>query len=68
VSGKAARVRKRALVAQDIDEDAVAALGMEAVDRLREDARIIDSWARNAVGRRGDIRNHDLGHYASLSV
>src|SRR3546814_7759223 len=40
--GEASRVGEGALVAQDIDEDAVASLGMQSIDRLREDARIID--------------------------
>jgi hypothetical protein len=39
--GKAARVGIRALVAQDVDEDAIAPLGMQAIDRLIEDLIVV---------------------------
>ena len=42
IPGKAARVGKGALVAQNIDEDPVTALVMEAVDRLLEDRVVVD--------------------------
>jgi hypothetical protein len=41
VVGEAARVRECSLVAQNIDEDAVAAFRMQAVDRLVEDLIVI---------------------------
>ena len=41
MAGEAARVGKCALVAQDVDEHAIAALGMEPIDRLGEDALIV---------------------------
>ncbi len=41
MAGEAARVRESALVAQDIDEDAVASLVMEAIDRCPENTVVI---------------------------
>ena len=38
---EAARIGERALVAHDVDEDAIAALGMEPIDRLVEDVSVI---------------------------
>jgi hypothetical protein len=41
VAGEAARVGVRALVAQDVDEDAVAAFGVKPLDRLVEDVFVV---------------------------
>ena len=41
--GETARVGERTLVAQDIDEHAVAALDMQAINRLGKDPGVIDS-------------------------
>ena len=38
---EAARIGEGALVAQDVDEDAIAALAMEPVDRLRKDVLVV---------------------------
>src|SRR3546814_6026263 len=51
--GEASRVGEGALVAQDIDEDAVASLGMQSIDRLREDARIIDGGRDRLLAHTG---------------
>ncbi len=53
--GKAARVGKGALVAQDVDEHAVAPLDMQAIDRLREDSGVIDSARRCVHVHRRDL-------------
>jgi hypothetical protein len=45
MSGKAACIGEHALVAQDIDEYPIAALGMQPVDRLCEYALIIQNTA-----------------------
>ncbi len=41
MAGEAARIRERALIAQNIDEDAVASFFMEALDRLVEDLVVV---------------------------
>ena len=41
MAGEAARVGEGALVAQDVDEHAVAPFGVQPVDRLREDTLIV---------------------------
>jgi hypothetical protein len=41
MSSKAARIRERALIPQNIDEDAIAALFVKAVNRLTEYAVIV---------------------------
>ena len=50
---EAACVGELALVAQDVDKDAVAAFRVQPVDRLGEDARIIDAHVRGGVQGRG---------------
>ena len=44
--GKTPSIGEHALVAQDVDEDAVTSLGVQAVDRLGEDAGIIHARVR----------------------
>src|SRR4051812_26805111 len=41
MAGEAARVREGALVAEDIDEHAVAPFGMQPLDRLGKDTLIV---------------------------
>jgi hypothetical protein len=56
--GEAARVGERALVAQDVDEHPVPALGMQPVDRLGEDVRVVDARLRTvAAGGGGECRS-----------
>src|SRR5688500_6316418 len=43
MAGKAARVGIGALVAQDVDEHAIASLGMKAVDRLVENLIVVQT-------------------------
>jgi hypothetical protein len=43
---KTAGIGEHALVAQDVDEDAVTSLGVQAVDRLGEDAGLIHARVR----------------------
>ena len=41
---------KAALVAQDVDEDAIAAFGVQPLDRLREDALIVQLIVPRCLG------------------
>ena len=56
--GEAARIGEHALVAQDVDEDPIAPLGMKPIDRLGKDALIIQRansltfWPRFTATRR----------------
>jgi hypothetical protein len=43
MAGEAARIGISALVAQDVDEDAVASFLVQAIDRVRKDALIVQS-------------------------
>src|SRR3546814_16809070 len=52
MAGKAARVRKRSPIAHDVDEDAIAALGVQPIEGLLEDAPIIQFKSSRAEARR----------------
>ncbi len=55
--GEASRIGEHALIAQNVDKDAIPSLGVQPVDRLIEDARII-------YRARGSL----AGHFVPLAI